>query len=106
MDNELFEIENIEKKDEVEVITLPVLFLALQMEFPFVRLTTFFRQTSIISKCSTLLRNTYVLHARSKEGNRQFPVFYGKSRDPNESTLLCHVIAQARKKRDNGGRKS
>lgn len=47
MDNELFEIENIEKKDEVEVINLPVLFLALQMEFPFVRLTTFFRQTSI-----------------------------------------------------------
>lgn len=46
MDNELFEIENIEKKD-VEVINLPVLFLALQMEFPFVRLTTFFRQTSI-----------------------------------------------------------
>lgn len=42
MDNELFEIENIEKKDEVEVINLPVLFLALQMEFPFVRLTTFF----------------------------------------------------------------
>lgn len=35
------------KKDEVEVINLPVLFLALQMEFPFVRLTTFFRQTSI-----------------------------------------------------------
>lgn len=47
MDNELFEIVNIEKKDEVEVINLPVLFLALQTEFPFVRLTTFFRQTSI-----------------------------------------------------------
>lgn len=27
MDNELFEIENIEKKDEVEVINLFVLFL-------------------------------------------------------------------------------
>lgn len=67
-----------------------------------------FRQTSIIFKDSTgqLLGNTFVLHARSKEANRQFPLVYVKSRDPNESTLSCHVIAQARKKRDNGGCKS